>query len=614
MSDSLTHRGPDGSGIRVRARIALGHRRLAIIDLHERSLQPMSSSDGKHTIVFNGEIYNFQALRRELEAAGHSFSTLSDTETILNGYREWGEAVVARLRGMFAFAIWDESERRLFLACDGFGKKPLYYWQDGNHFLFASEIKAILRWPTVSRQANLSVIHDYLSFGYCLSADTAFCGIRRLLPARSMTIGVDGQKHHRRYWTLADVDPNKAEMSVDDACLELVSQLDESVKLRLVSDVALGAFLSGGVDSSAVVARMAEVSGTSHKTFSVGFGRDDYDETQYAQLVAERYQTEHHAFVMDHGIIDSLSELIWFYGEPYADSSSLVMYALARHIRRHVTVAVSGDGGDEVMLGYPRYLRFRDSVEADHAGRTGTLRKFPVGLGRAEPLVRDHYMRHIAKFRDEHKRLGYGEAMADHLFLESSDRLGLGLETVSADTAVDAAARVEMSTYLPHDLLVKADIATMAHSLECRSPFLDHVLADWASSLPQHLRVFERHGQLESKALLKRAMEPYLPLEVLYRPKMGFAVPIKHWMQNELRDTVIDTLTNERFRERQLFLPQFTSSMLDQHMSQQEDHGTRIWALFCLELWFQTFIDGDGAKPIDLNIVPRESTEALAKH
>jgi len=602
MIDEVRHRGPDAGGVKVIGPAGLGHRRLSIIDLNARADQPMCLADESAWIVFNGEIYNFPALRRELEGRGCVFRTASDTEVILHGWRVWGEHVVARLRGMFAFALWDVPSRTMLLARDRFGKKPLFYAEHKDGLLFASEIKSILEWPGFAREANLDVIHNFLTFGYCIGTDSAFNAVKKVPPAHYVIVAPNGTPNIQRYWRLAPVDPALEQRSIDDLAVELIERLDDAVRCRLISDVPLGAFLSGGVDSSGVVARMAQMSSQPVKTFSVGFAIEGYDETNFAQEVAELYRTEHRTFIMDYGLISELPRLIWHYGEPYADSSALVTFALAREIRKHVTVALSGDGGDEIFLGYTRYNRFRDLLRSMQ-GSSGPSLPYQMLLDAGQPWrIRDYYVRRLAAFRDEHKTAGYDCNLIDRLFCPSADRLGLLLETASPETVIERAARIEVETYLPDDLLVKADIATMAVALEVRSPFLDHELADWGASLPQSRRVFERAGALELKALLKRALEPHLPESVLYRPKKGFSVPVKHWMRHEIREFMIDVLTDVRFRQRGLFTPAFVDQMMRRHFSEQEDHGTRLWTLLCLELWFQTFIDRRQSGPMDIDV------------
>jgi asparagine synthase (glutamine-hydrolysing) len=602
MTAQLFHRGPDIGGVEVVGRCGLGHRRLSIIDLNPRASQPMTTAEKNVWIVYNGEVYNFPALRAELEAAGCVFTTTSDTEVLLHGWKVWGEAMIARLRGMFAFAIWDEAKQALILARDRFGKKPLFYRDDGRVFLFGSEIKAMLAWPGFERRVDPAVIHDYLTYHYCMGEASAFEGVKKLAPAHYMVVQPGRPNRIERYWTLAAVNPALGERPVEELAVELVERLDDAIRCRLIADVPLGAFLSGGVDSSAVVARMSTMSSQAVKTFSVGFDIEGFDETPFALQVAERYATDHRSFMMGYDLVSELPKLIWHYGEPYADSSALVTFALAREIRRHVTVALTGDGGDEVFLGYSRYLRFKDFVTRWRQGVRPRLPYEPLLPGEATQL-RDHYGRWIGSFREEHKQSAYGPALAEHLLTSSIDRLGLSLEAATPETAMDLAARVEMGGYLPDDLNVKADIATMAVALEGRSPFLDHELADWGASLPQDRRVFERHGQIQTKALLKMAMEPYLPHEILYRRKQGFSVPVKHWMRYEIRDFMVETLTSQRFRQRGLINARFVNHLLDRHLNEMEDHGTRLWGLLCLELWHQTFIDRLEAGPLDINVM-----------
>jgi asparagine synthase (glutamine-hydrolysing) len=592
MLQSIHHRGPDSFGIHLQGALALGHKRLAIIDIDERSAQPMLAAEGQYRIVFNGEIYNFQDIRKELETLGHSFRTTGDTEVLLAGYIQWGHEVIHKLRGMFAFAIWDEKRQELFLARDRFGKKPLYYRPDSNSLIFASEIKAILRVPDVERIPDLEVIHDYLGLGYCTGERTAFQGIFRLPPASAMVVRADGERRIWRYWQLPEIEPARAEQPVEELLEEFMALFDESVALRMIADVPIGCFLSGGVDSSAVVARMAPRMSTQLKTFSVGFGNIGNDELPYAEAIARRYNTDHRDFKMDYGLIDVLPQVIWNYGEPYADSSALVTYALSEEIRKHVTVAVTGDGGDEIFLGYSRYLRMAEATPAN-------LRNRKIGPLAASLLKRDRYERMVGKFRDEHRLRGYGPALLPYALNPPSDWLA-GLD--DAEAAIEATARVDVDTYLPDDLLVKADIATMAHSLEGRSPFLDHVLAEWAARLPESSRVYARHGELQSKALLKQAMEPHVPENCLYRRKMGFSVPVAHWMAHDISDFVFDTLTAQRFTDRGLIDPGYLNLMLGQHVSGEEDHGTRLWTMLCLELWYQTYIDNDGLAPLDVDV------------
>jgi asparagine synthase (glutamine-hydrolysing) len=605
MIEEVRHRGPDASGVQVIGHAGFAHRRLAIIDLTPRSAQPMEVLNGAVWITFNGEIYNYLELRRELEAKGCAFRTTSDTEVIASGWRIWGVDLVRRLRGMFAFAIWDRDQKVMLLARDRFGKKPLFFHNDPNRLLFASEIKSMLEWPGFERRVDMAAIHDYLTFHYCIGKNSAFAGVEKLPPAHYMLLRPGDTPKPVRYWRLASVNPANAERSVDGLAGELIERLDDAIRCRLIADVPFGAFLSGGVDSSAVVARMARMMTQPVETFSVGFDMEGFDETGYALRVAERYRTKHRSFTMDHSLIEELPKLIWHYGEPYADSSALVTFGLAREVRKHVTVALSGDGGDEVFLGYSRYTRFQNLIRQ---WRTGGAPKLPyesIFEFENRSRVRDHYARSISSFREEHKLNGYGPSLAPFLFTSSHDQLGTALEQAGIDDAIDTLARTEVDTYLPDDLLVKADIATMAVSLEGRSPFLDHELADWAASLPQDKRVFMRDGKLELKALLKKAVEPDVDEDLLYRRKQGFSVPVARWMRHEIRDFLIDTLTSSRFRQRGLVHPRYIDFMMDRHFSDYEDHGTRLWTLLCLELWYQTFVDRQTSGPLTLDVTAK---------
>lgn len=595
MSDQIRHRGPDSSGTWVSNGIGFGHRRLAIIDLNVRASQPMHTADCRLTVAYNGEIYNFKSLRSELEGYGHNFRTECDTEVLLHGYQQWGSDLPSRLRGMFAFAIADRARRELFLARDRFGKKPLVYGWCGNTFLFASESKSILEFPGFRREANSEVIHDYLSYGYTPGKRTAFSGISRLPPAHWLLISTDDRPSSlpppKRYWKLASVDPSKSGMTRSETAGEFLERFDEALRLRLISDVPLGVFLSGGVDSSTVVARMAGMQKVPVKTFSVGFDFEDYDETAWARQVAQRYGTEHHAFTMDSTLVETLHQAIWQYGEPFSDSSALVTMALSKEVRKFVKVALNGDGADEIFLGYPRYRRFEDEVANVLSGSGSQIAHNHFDLAFGPPTLRDRYLKYVATFRDLHKQWGYGPALMDCYLTPSADRLPSDLEDSGLKNSIDCAARADVETYLPDDLLIKTDIATMAASLEGRSPFLDHELADWAASLPQHLRVFKNDGVMEMKGLLKYAMEPQLSKDLLYRKKQGFSVPVKHWLRNEIRELTGDLLTSRAFLDRGYLRPEFVVSMLDQHFQGIEDHGTRIWNLLCLELWHRTFLD-----------------------
>jgi asparagine synthase (glutamine-hydrolysing) len=609
MIATLRHRGPDDEGVWTDGRAGLAHARLSIIDPSPAGHQPMVSADGSAWITYNGEIYNFAEIRKELEALGYPFRSRSDTEVIVNGWQAWGPKIFSRLRGMFALAIWDRRSQRLILARDRLGKKPLYYAPTATAFLFGSEIKAVLAWPGLARVADLSAIDSYLTFGYVPAPQTAFDGVRKLPAAHYLVIealpdGSLGEPELVRYWRLPGPRRARRHRRAGELRRELVAQLEEAVRLRLISDVPLGAFLSGGVDSSAVVATMARVGGGRVKTFSIGFSAKEYDETRYARMVAERYATDHEEFIVEPDAIAVLPQLIWHYGEPFADPSAIPTYYVSQMARRKVTVALNGDGGDECFLGYPRYKAMHHLSRLD-----GLPRWSRVGLGRSLALAPPAMQRRfkiprirallqapdqrpsrrygftIVYFTEDDKAAGYADALQEHL-------AGTALDLIEpyfaeADSLVSGANWADIHTYLPDDLMVKVDVASMAHGLESRSPLLDHVFVEWAAELPEQLKLAHN----ETKALFKSAMEPYLPNELLYRPKMGFGCPVDHWFRGELKELAYDVLLSRSASERSLFRPDYVRCLLDEHCTLTRDHQTRLWALLMLELWFQMWID-----------------------
>ena len=609
MIATLQHRGPDDEGVWTDGQAGLAHARLSIIDLSPAAHQPMESADGSVWISYNGEVYNFAEIRQELEGLGYRFRSRSDTEVIVNGWHAWGPRIFSRLRGMFALAIWDRRSRRLILARDRLGKKPLYYTKTGTALLFGSEIKAVLAWPGVPRLANLPAIDRYLSLGYVPTPDTAFAGIRKLpaahyLVAETRPDGSFAEFELVRYWHLPEPTAKRQKWLVSDLQDELIARLEEAVRLRLISDVPLGAFLSGGVDSSAVVAMMARVGGGTVKTFSIGFSAREYDETRYARMVAERYATNHTEFVVEPDAVAVLPRLVWHFGEPFADPSAVPTYYVARMARREVTVALNGDGGDECFLGYSRYKAMRYLSWFDGIpGRSGA--EFERLLGLAPPILqrrykisrirevlrvpKDHpgrrYAHTLASFTDADKPNCYTGAMREQLNRSALELLDPYFE--AGDGLVAAANRADIHTYLPDDLMVKVDVASMAHGLEARSPLLDHTLLEWAVTIPDRVKL--AHGI--TKALFKSAMRPYLPRKLLYRRKMGFSCPIDHWFRNELKELAYDTLLSRQSRERGLFRPDYLRRLLDEHCSSTANHHPRLWALLMLELWFCMWLD-----------------------
>ncbi len=601
MGRALRHRGPDDQGVWVQGGVGLAHQRLSVIDLSPAGHQPMSNEDGSVWIVFNGEIYNFRELRRTLDSR-HTFRSRTDTEVILHLYEEHGVECVTHLRGMFAFALWDAKARRLLLARDRVGKKPLYYWERGGGLLFASELKALLaggETPAVDPVA----LHHYLTFQYIPAPWTIFQGIRKLRPGH-LLIHENGTATERPYWSLS-YDRKRAIRSEADCLEEFRALLEESVALRLESDVPLGAFLSGGLDSSSVVALMSRRLTQPVRTFSIGFKEEAYNELPYARDVARRFGTQHQEFVVEPSALDILPVLVRVYDEPFADPSAIPTYYMAQLSRQVVTVVLNGDGGDELLAGYPRYRfdageRFADGclTGAARARLAALLALLPAslpGAGRLRnrfgrllaPLSR-RYLYRICYFSPAEKEAlyaeGFGASVRAH---DSQALLADWFARAAASEPLDRLLAVDMAAYLPDDLLVKVDRATMAHALEARSPLLDHKLIEFAASLPADLKLRGREG----KYLLKAAMRGILPESVLTREKMGFGVPLDRWFRKECRDFVRDTLLSSRSLQRGYFKPEAIRTMLDTEQSGACAYGSRVHALLMLELWHREYAD-----------------------
>jgi asparagine synthase (glutamine-hydrolysing) len=610
MLGHLKHRGPDDSGIHVSGNVGLGMTRLAIIDL-TTGRQPMSDPGGRYWIVFNGEIYNFRQLRAELMTAGRRFHTRSDTEVILHAYAVYGEACVQRFSGMFAFALWDDAERRLFLARDRLGKKPLYYWHRDRLFLFASEPKALLCHPAVARSVDWSALHHYLAFGYTPATRSIFESIQKLPPAHTATL-VGGRLTQRRYWNLpASVAAPGPGAGPEESAAAVRAGLREAVRLRLESDVPLGVFLSGGIDSSAVVASMREVTSGRIATFSVGFGRaaSSWDERPYARLVAQRFATDHHEEVLEPDVRALVPDIVRAFDEPFGDSSAVATYVVAQATARHVKVALSGIGGDETFGGYPRYLGLR--VAALHgklprwlghasralAGRlpdSASSRNWADWARRftAEPdaAAGDRYIGWTRFFSDAQLATLATPALARHLEPGVDERQQAAFASGLHGDPVDGAFRVDLATYLPDDLLTMADRMSMAHSLEVRAPFCDHRIIE--ESLRLSPRTKMPGGRL--KGLLKTAFAGVLPKEVLGHRKQGFMIPLGEWLRRDLRPTLDELLAPERVRARGLFDPYAVEALKREHLSGARTHADRLWTLMMLELWTREYLDERG--------------------
>jgi asparagine synthase (glutamine-hydrolysing) len=610
LCEALGHRGPDGEGYYADGPVALGHRRLAIVDL-AGGRQPMSNEAGTVQVILNGEIYNFRELRTRLEGRGHRFATRTDTEVLLHAYEQHGEACVNELRGMFAFAVWDRPRRTLFLARDRVGKKPLFYAQPDGQWVFASELQALLRHPGVSREVDRTALDDYLTYGYVPAPKTIFRGVHKLPPAHwlRLTPGADGtgSPHMERYWRLG-YEP-KLRLSEVEAANGLLEVLTEAVRLRMIADVPLGALLSGGLDSGIVVALMSRLSDRPVKTFSIGFEEQPFNELPDARLVAERYGTEHHELVMRPNALEVLPTIVRHYGEPYADSSAIPTYYLARMTREYVTVALTGDGGDECLAGYERYMaglaadryaqvpatvrRLGDSLatllprSARRRSRLGQARRFLQMAGQPAP---ERYLGWIGYLPTDEKPALYSPELREHLAGYRAEQWLMGQWQQVARAGLgplDTMLAVDVETYLPNDLLVKMDIATMASSLEARSPFLDHEVMEFCAALPPRYKA----SGTRLKHLLRTVGAELLPAQTLSRRKSGFVVPVGDWIRGELRGWTEDLLLSPRALKRGYFQPETLRQLVDGHLEGREDRSFELWALLWLELWHQEFVD-----------------------
>jgi asparagine synthase (glutamine-hydrolysing) len=604
MCAAIRHRGPDDDGFYFNQSVGLGMRRLAIIDL-KSGQQPIHNQDRTAWIVFNGEIYNYRELRQKLEKLGHTFYTNSDTEAIVHAYDQYGADCPKHLRGMFAFAIWDERTQELFIARDRVGKKPLLYALVNGQFVFGSEFSALLQHPDIGKDLDFEALNQYLSF-MCVPAPlTAYQAIRKLEPGHSLRYR-KGDLKIERYWQ-PDFS-NKLDISEEEAGERTIEILREAVKVRLMSEVPLGAFLSGGIDSSAVVALMAEESSTPVKTFSIGFEEQDFSELHHARRVAQHVGADHHEFIVRPDALEVLPILVEHYGEPYADSSAIPTYYVARETRKHVTVALNGDGGDESFAGYERYAAMRlaerylripavlrDSVvrqaidlmpsSETRRGRIRDLKRFIQSA--SLPKV-ERYLGWVSVFDGEAKQELYTENFTRQTQGDSAaTMLDPWFARANGSGIVDASLLTDIMTYLPNDLLVKVDIATMANSLEARSPFLDHHVIEFAASLPEKYKL----RRLTTKYLLKQMLRKLLPAENLDRRKMGFGVPIGHWLRGKLQPLLRETLLAEASLKRGLFKPEAVKHLVELHTRGERDFSPKLWTLLMLELWFQRFID-----------------------
>lgn len=607
MNDRLVHRGPDGSGYHVEPGVGFGHRRLSIIDL-DGGVQPMYNEDESVVVTFNGEIYEFSSLMDELRAAGHVFRSRCDTEVIVHAWEQWGEACLDRLQGMFAFAIWDRNRETLFLARDRFGKKPLYYTILGDGCLaFASELKALLVHPKFDRRIDETAVEDYMTFGYVPDPKTIFKGTHKLPPGHCLSIK-RGSRHAepREYWKIR-FDVDKSQTDEREIGEELNRRLREATEKRMIADVPLGAFLSGGVDSSAIVAKMSEISAEPVNTCSISFGDPDFNESAYAQKLADQLNTNHRVEQVDADDFALVDQIPGIYDEPFADSSSIPTYRVCELARKHVTVALSGDGGDEVFAGYRRY-RWHMNEERLRGSIPGALRKSVFGfLGAAYPKL--DWAPRIFRAKSTLEAIGRDSMEAylhsvsilpndlhGKLFSKSfkDDLQGYTAREVfrrherdcDTDDELSKVQYMDMKTYLPGDILTKVDRASMAHSLEVRVPLLDADFASWACTLPSSLKLKGRQG----KYVFKKALEGSVPDSILYREKMGFAVPLASWFRGPLQETVESRLLGSAMRDSGIFDLDYVATLIKQHASGARDHSPPIWALLVFEGFYRSLV------------------------
>ncbi|OQA91406.1 MAG: Asparagine synthetase (glutamine-hydrolyzing) 1 [Elusimicrobia bacterium ADurb.Bin231] len=613
MCDLIKYRGPDSEGVFIHPKtndrtpysVGLGIRRLAIIDLATGD-QPIHNEDKTIWVVQNGEIYNFSELRSSLEKK-HKFYTKTDTEVIAHLYEEYGERCVEHMRGMFAFAVWDSAREKLFVARDRVGKKPLYYAVHNGTFYFGSEIKSILACFAKMPEIDYKALDLFLTYQYIPSPLTVFKGIESLLPAHTLVCDKNGKIEIKKYW---DLDfRNKLEISLSGACGELKSLLCESVKLRMISDVPLGAFLSGGHDSSIIVGLMSEFSKNPVKTFTIGFEDLEFSEIEHARRVAEHFKTEHHELIVKPDFIEVLPKLAWHYGQPYADSSALPSYFVAMETRKHVTVALNGDGGDENFGGYLRYKAMKGSLYFSFPFRVLGRNLTNIAASLIPFKKNKKYFRYLYRLvsalseppelRNIQWHCFFNREMKDSIYTEefksrvvgqdSYDYLADIFRHAPANNIMDKTFYTDIKAYLPECLLVKMDIASMANSLESRSPFLDHKILEFAASLPSSWKV----RGITTKYILKKTFKNFLPPEIMRRGKMGFGIPLSRWFRTDWKDYFISTVLSGKACARGYFKRSEVRNLYDEHLSGKRDHGYRLWALLMLELWHKVYIDGE---------------------
>lgn len=605
MNQELHHRGPDDEGIYVDEHIGLGQKRLAIIDIDKSGTAPLSNEDESIWLVFNGEIYNYQILREELIGKGHIFKTHTDTEVIIHLYEEYGHDLLDHLTGMFAFVIWDRSNKTIFAARDRFGKKPFFYSKNQSGFLFGSEVKALTVQGGIEAEPNYKSLGVFLKYGYIPSPLSAFKGISKLQPGHYLTCSIQGNIEVHKYW-----EPSRhiaKDWSEEELKHEIRERVIESTKLRMISDVPLGAFLSGGIDSTTIVALMSQISSKQVKTFSIGFDDDQFNELPYARLLADKYNTEHHEFVVKPELAEILPSLVRSYNEPFADSSAIPTYYVSKMTREHVTVALSGDGGDEGFGGYSRY---QSIAQWDMVSRKlpsfvrGGLRagsrlvdsmpysNMTARVSRALTMlggdISAKYRLHMsAGLKPQERNLLFSDKFYALSKVDCESDPLCQLDLIKGYDAVNWMMLHDQSNYLPDELMVKTDIASMANSLEVRSPLLDHKLFELSSTIPVSMKIQNGVG----KHIFRETFKDLLPHEILNKPKTGFAIPLAKWLRNDLKNILKKVLLSDVTAKRGLFQMSTVHKLVNEHLDGKRDWSNRLWTLLMFEMWFREFID-----------------------
>jgi asparagine synthase (glutamine-hydrolysing) len=630
MSAAQAHRGPDDEGYHVEPGVGLGFCRLAILDLTPAGHQPMTNEDGTVWLIFNGEIYNFQEIIPALERAGHVFRSRSDSEVIIHAYEEWGVACLQRFNGMFAFAIWDRRKREIFIARDRLGVKPLYYWSDGDTFVFGSELKSLLAYPEMPRVINPLALRGYLTYEYIAGPTSIFAGIHKLPAGHYLHFALDGSAQGRQtetwhpiqYWNVQYQQEHRLR-PLEDYAQELRSLLRAAVRRRMISDVPLGAFLSGGIDSSIIVALMSEASAERPRTFSIGFSEQSFNELDYASIVARHFDTDHHVEILRPDAQELLLAVADYLDEPFADASALPTYLVAQMAHKHVTVALSGDAGDELFAGYDWYRAQRFAGMTLDRLPDDLRRRICAAAGRIPPTGHKKGWRNIlrrllegmslpAEMQHIRWQIFSRQADLDELLVEpapwyASDSdpefIRLFAESGSGHP-LDQQQYADIKRYLADDILWKVDRMSMAVSLEARGPFLDYTLVEFAAKLPPELRLNGMTGWsgASGKYLLKYAMRGIVPDEILHRPKLGFNMPYKTWLRHDLRALLCDALAPSRLHRQGIFQPQAVQRLIHEHLTGARDHAHRLWPLLMFQLWADRFL---AAIPIPTLALPR---------